>query len=324
MITASADHPASTITVREPPPGIRVEAHETTDGPERSFDVNIDPNLAAKNYPIAFDAFDGRRRQELLLELAVQPPSVDCPEGWRPAQAPEDRVVVAVNGPRETKIYPRVIEREVRDGAGKKYRVFALLIEQRTRDQPAPFYIMRDKVWVGLFQAYAHANRRKVPTPHGSADKDQEFLPVLGVPGPEAAKFAEWLGGRDRGRLPTCQQWDQAAGKNDGRLSPFPGTYVPDDPAGPAVGASGTPRAVNRLTRDISARGCRDMSGNGLEWTRLPPGDPPDESVSVRGQNFRASRPFTFKDAETDRSAAFPFNYEECDYIGFRVVIELE
>jgi formylglycine-generating enzyme required for sulfatase activity len=177
---------------------------------------------------------------------------------------------------------------------------------------------------VGLFRAYADANGGKVPTSKWSGDEDQDFLPVLGATGPEAAKFAEWLGARGRGRLPTCEQWDQAAGKNDDRRKPFPGEYDPKDPAGPVVGGrSGAPRPVNRFTRDISARGCRDMSGNGLEWTRLLPGETPFDNVRMRAKSYQSERPFTFEDTDPNKVQEFPFNSQD-DTIGFRVVIELE
>ena len=171
--------------------------------------------------------------------------------------------------------------------AGTDYRVVAVLIEQTKFGQPAPFYIMRDKVWAGLFRAFADENPGKVPTSKRTRGEDQDFLPALGVTGPEAEEFAAWLGGPGRGFLPTCPQWDQAAGKNDGSTSPFRGVCDPSDPAGPAVG--GTARAVNRVTCDVSIHGCRDMSGNGLEWTRLPPGqtrgylvDLPHEELHVQ------------------------------------------
>ena len=79
-IATSTDNPAATITVRDGlPRGIRVEARETANGPGRSLSVDIDPNLEPKDYTIAFDAFDGRRRQGLSIPLAVQPPDVRLP-----------------------------------------------------------------------------------------------------------------------------------------------------------------------------------------------------------------------------------------------------
>ena len=95
---------------------------------------------------------------------------------------------------------------------------------------PEPFYIMEDKVWVGLFRALCGR------TPRGAARRTQDGrradprLPVRYVTCKEAQVFAEWLGGKGRGFLPTEAQWDQAAGLNRKQ-----GRAEPADPAGVAV-----------------------------------------------------------------------------------------
>jgi hypothetical protein len=318
LITASANHAVSRVEVGAGLPGeIRVTARRTTEDRERYFDVDLDPNLAPGSYTIAFEAFDGRKPHPLSVQLEVEAPIVNCPKGWARAGPGEDQRLVAVNGLDGKKIYPKAIERVVRDAAGTEHRVVALLIQQATPRQPVPFYIMRDKVWLGLYRAYAEAERREVPTSKWYGNRDRDDLPVLGVKGTEAAQFAEWLGGL----LPTGDQWDQAWGKNDGLPNIFPpGKFDPKDPAGPAVG--GQPRAVHRSTLDVSYRGCRDMSGNGLEWTRLPSDQEPDELVLLRGRSYRDQRPLTFEDTDPNLIQRAPFD-NSWDEIGFRVVIEL-
>ncbi len=68
------------------------------------------------------------------------------PPGWVRAREGSGPVWV------RSKLYPPVIERTV-DGI----RVVALLIEKQRGDGPEPFYIMRDKVWVRLFEAFARS-----------------------------------------------------------------------------------------------------------------------------------------------------------------------
>ena len=155
---------------------------------------------------------------------------------------------------------------------------------------------------------------------------------MLGITGPEAAKFAEWLGaGAQGGDFPTCEQWDQAAGeKNDNRRKPFPGAYILNDPTGPAVGGrNGAPRPVNRLTRETAQR--PRMSGHvgqwPWEWTRLLPGESSFNNVRMRPRSYQSDRPFTFEDTDTkflDKGQQeYPFDFKN-NTIGFRVVIELE
>ena len=90
----------------------------------------------------------------------------------------------------------------------------------------------------------------------------------------EAQHFAVWLGGN----LPTVQQWNKAAGLNkddrkDDRQPDATGPYrrgrqpfAPED-LGIDREQQG-PLDVGRARLDESPWGCRDMAGNGREWTR--------------------------------------------------------
>src|SRR5262249_29202248 len=90
-------------------------------------------------------------------------------------------------------------------------------------------------------------------------------LPVFRVTPTEAHCFAEWLGGR----LPSKKQWLEAAGMFDDhkKAGPFEGDIT--DKAGLAVASFlNGPRPVDWGSQHVSSRGCRQMAGNGFEWTR--------------------------------------------------------
>jgi hypothetical protein len=121
--------------------------------------------------------------------------------------------------------------------------------------------------------------------------------------------------------LPTAEQWDQAAGMNrkDRRLGPFQGSDDPKKGTAIAVGLE-APRPIGSADRDISPSGCRDMSGNGWEWTRLPPGE---TDVVLRAETYMATAPFKFDKIKGD-SVVFEKFVDSNKEAGFRVVIELE
>ena len=146
----------------------------------------------------------------------------------------------------------------------------------------------------------------------------------------EAFQFAAWLGGR----LPSIAQWEKAAGRFDdqGGLGPFQGSWNPQQPGRIAVGRRGQgPMAVGMATADVSAFGCRDMAGNGLEWTRTSkdaaitlPLKARDESVGVllRGRSYVRSEPLYFRDLEDPLLNEAAFYYQRDPFIGFRVVFD--
>jgi serine/threonine protein kinase len=248
------------------------------------------------------------------------------PPDWHPA---EGAALVAGD---DGRFYPRAIERVLPSGH-RGLRVVALFINPApTREgKAAPFYIMRDKVWVSLFRRFANANPALVRYAFWQKSGDDE-LPVRYVTGVEAQEFARWLGGDGRGFLPTENQWDYAAGRylKDRRPGPFqskPGSAQgKKHPEWPeiAVGAKNQPLPVGKASRDISPFGCTDMSGNGEEWTRLGEKLPPTESVALRGASFDAEKPFTFDELDDpDKWGKWPFDLGDRK-IGFRIVIELE
>jgi formylglycine-generating enzyme required for sulfatase activity len=90
------------------------------------------------------------------------------------------------------------------------------------------------------------------------------------------------------------------------------------------------PMPVGTASQDLSPFGCRDMSGNGLEWTRTIPSRSAErvplekprknDPVTLRGRSYKDPEPLTFKDLEKKGELE---EYQNAgDDIGFRVVLE--
>jgi formylglycine-generating enzyme required for sulfatase activity len=160
--------------------------------------------------------------------------------------------------------------------------------------------------------------------------KASRQLPVMQVTVIEAYCFARWLGGN----LPEISQWDKAAGREDqqGRKGPFLPGWKRGDNKGIGIGrADEGPLPVGTAALDESVFMCRDMAGNGLEWTRdmasnrkkLVPLENPGRSdlVACRGRNYKETSPLLF--SEFDQKAEAEEYQTASDEIGFRVMIEL-
>jgi formylglycine-generating enzyme required for sulfatase activity len=154
------------------------------------------------------------------------------------------------------------------------------------------------------------------------ADAARGQLPATDVTPTEAHCFAEYLGGR----LPSGKEWDNAGGRYRGAAGPFQPGWKKGD-GGIALDLEG-PRPVGTSPADVSIYGCRDMAGNGFEWTRtwhdnpeegtVPLADPKEsDAVTVRGQSWSENRPYEFA---TARPKAETYNKAYSD-VGFRVVI---
>ncbi len=221
-------------------------------------------------------------------------------------------------------------------------------------DAHPPFYIMRDKVTNGQFEAALRDPRMLIFLLHWSKehpwtvqprtieaakgkkggkrpDGDSE-LPWMNVTVTEACGFAELLGGK----LPTQWQWDKAGGRFDGD---GPGNTRPLTKPWKGEGVAvkrDRPVPVGTSLLDISEFGCRDMAGNGRELTRdivdprdnqlvVPLARPyPTAQVFGRGKEVTGDEPFRFA-LLSDPDSGYP---EQLDYarprgnVGFRVVIE--
>ena len=103
------------------------------------------------------------------------------------------------------------------------------------------------------------------PQPEDFGIRSRESWPVLRVDIQEAHRCAEWLGGA----LPSVEQWDKAAGRfeSDRGVGPFESPFAAGEIA---IGREKLgPLPVGSAVKDVCKfSGCRDMAGNGLEWTR--------------------------------------------------------
>jgi hypothetical protein len=268
------------------------------------------------------------------------------PLGWEP---PPDRALT--DRDLNSKRYWKRLTRRYGDQP-----VTLLAIPKTNAGDPDTFYIMEDKVWNDLFKAVMEdpeaqkrlkervrdsgltekpgfpnsiqlGQWRRGATADGrdlGIDGDRGKLPVMRVTVLEALVFADRLGGK----LPTLKQWFKAAGKGEGnRKGPFA-----EDPQKPghfddiAVGLAATgPWPVGKAERDRSVYGCRDMAGNGNEWTRdLTDGrEVPVEVKAVMPQVFLTGKSYLDVDPLefTDPPAVADYNKTE-HYYGFRIVLE--
>jgi hypothetical protein len=265
-------------------------------------------------------------------------PAVDwLPEGTEPAEGAA--IVSDATGKR---YYDQVVK--VRDGQ----RILFRLIPKKATMDPATFYMMENKVWNDLFRTAAQdsgflrlldhhkgppngwrvAKAWQLPPTGAGKDATAGQRPVMGLTPIEAYSFAVWL----KGNLPTRQQWDKAAGSHE--ENPSLGPYrQPQDGAKPHIAIEGPESwPVGTAHDDVSAFGCRDMAGNGLEWTRdlwtgnhrLPSRDPgkPDQVIYLRGREHDAGVPLVYKDLLDKEESWTEGMQEDLAKISFRVVLE--
>jgi serine/threonine protein kinase len=301
-------------------------------GTSDSAQVNVSADLNAPpgKVTVTVHADAAGQRRQASFELTIAPPNCYWRQGW---ERPADARVVDVLG---SKYYDRI------DVVKDATRVRFLLVQKKKESDPPVFYIMETKVPVALFRQFAAANPTLVKGKDweakgvAGAAKPRDKQPVMKVTSLEAYHCARWL----NGNLPTRRQWDKAAGRFEPeRLEgPFQGKWDPASPAGIAVnrGTEG-PMDCGQAARDIGPLGCRDMAGNGREWTRdlgldrgtveLLVNSAKDNNtfVHLRGQSYAEDKPLLFGDLERKEKDNDPdiklFWNAEPD-IGFRVVIE--
>jgi serine/threonine protein kinase/formylglycine-generating enzyme required for sulfatase activity len=178
-------------------------------------------------------------------------------------------------------------------------------------------------------------NQEDWPQPN-DLGADNPRWPVLRVDIQEAHRCAVWLGGV----LPSAEQWDKAAGRfeDDRGAGPFEGPIVEPGDVNVGGGENGRPVPVGAAPKDVCRfSGCRDMAGNGLEWTRTlrQDGDaseyfgdlPRDKfaTVPLRGRSYKDTEPLTYAYLEgTPVDLAFFQSRRIALYdslIGFRVAL---
>jgi formylglycine-generating enzyme required for sulfatase activity len=272
------------------------------------------------------------------------------PEGWEPEEGTS-----VVESPHTKKRYYQRLVKKVGDQT-----VVLVVVPQKDQEDPRTFYIMENKVWNDVYAEFmrdpaAKELFKKYSSRDGCADvvggdwksgaraNDPPNM-ALGVEGKwarvpafrmkvtEAHCFAEWLGKGlgDTGiaRLPSDVQWMKAAGKGeDMRVGPFDGSA--DDLNGIAVRLGQGPWPIDKGERDVSKYGCRQMAGNGYEWTRTLhhcPDEIPLKEMPRRicymfvvSQSYDGTSLKTFE--EMKKPMAIKVTEAKPD-IGFRVVIE--
>jgi serine/threonine protein kinase len=222
-----------------------------------------------------------------------------------------------------------------------------LLIPQKKNEDPRTFYMMENKVSRSQFHNAMTKEADLQKLVKSFKDKwgwtiqekwrkqsligEEAQWPVFDITVTEAYCFAAWL----EGNLPTVDQWDKAGGGYDGE----PGPYQAGADKAQLQKELGlhreNPLPIDRLAPlAISLFGCRDMAGNGREFTRdlydlnatikhRVPRDPPEKTkeVVLRAQSHNKGNrpPYTFGKTLRDF-----LGYEETDNdVGFRVVLEI-
>ena len=197
-----------------------------------------------------------------------------------------------------------------------------LLIPRLRNSDPETFYMMENKVAVGLFRKFATALRGQIeddswqkgasveragsPEPVDLNNSD-ERLPATRMCVNDAYKFATnyverkkldngpWVGGN----LPTVQQWDKAAGRFEPAVGegPFKGPWsLEEDKDRTQVAVNrdqAGPLPVGQASKDVSVFGVRDMAGNGREWTAqcVCPADRRQRGAAAVAQAVRPGDP---------------------------------
>ncbi|HTN74491.1 MAG TPA: SUMF1/EgtB/PvdO family nonheme iron enzyme, partial [Pirellulaceae bacterium] len=214
------------------------------------------------------------------------------------------------------------------------------------------FYIMENKVWNQLFAIFNEQHLQTHPDQEGTpawpddwqrlgAAKGADDLPadaaplhpVMRVGYPQSQQFAAWLGGK----LPTCQQWDTAAGfylpLASQRQGPFQGEWketLADRPEIAVDRVEQGPLPVGTARDDVSPHGVRDLSGNGAEWTR-DASSGQFSTIMLRGRRYDKLLPLYYDHLREEKQQLDPQQHNEIDsedpeatspYIGFRIVIE--
>jgi serine/threonine protein kinase/formylglycine-generating enzyme required for sulfatase activity len=277
-------------------------------------------------------------QQTGVIELGVEPSGLSLPVGWEKSSSAE---LVSVGD--------KVFYKQIDVPAGSK-RVHFILIPKLPTDSPndpGSFYIMRDKVSVGLFRQFADANP-KIKNAKLCLDLEvqresqkqklngNDRCPLLGVDVGTAYECVRWLAGK-KGHLPTQAQWNKAAGLRgkDQKGGPYRGDWE-GSKGKLKIAVHGEPEPMDDSTDDIAPTGCRFMAGNGEDWTRetidalspLVPVENPslDISVITRGRSYREAplRPLLYADL-VGIPGSRPYLTEPkqaIDMVGFRAVIE--
>jgi eukaryotic-like serine/threonine-protein kinase len=263
------------------------------------------------------------------------------PEIWLPTGSGLEGKFVAVDGAPLVRSSQGILSTRIERIVDADTRVEFVLVPENPDwpvGAPRTFYIMKHKVWNSLYRKFSGE------TDASPRAKLHERLPAVNVTAGKAYEFAQWLCG-PRGNLPSDKQWLAAAGFYDHELGRLPSDWLNGPYREPWDQADKTqisvnrgeegPRPVGQASRDESYYGCRDMAGNGEEWTStvysgvfrddIPIPQLPNQGlVRILGMSHGAPEPVSFSSlgVETSRykieeKASFSPN------ISFRVVLDV-
>jgi serine/threonine protein kinase len=252
-------------------------------GDDLAVDVTADAQAkVGATRHLQITASGGRQEVRVPIDVTVLYLPPGNATGTEP-QDPQDRDV------NEKLFHPRVTWKS----AGGTPVDFVLIPKRPGEEGPDSYYMMVDKVSVRLFGEFA---KTKYPDwrPPAQDGNENEDYPVFNVSWEQARQFAEWLGGE----LPDTAEWDKAAGfrawDESKDTGPFVGRWSGDHRPDIAV-AMKKARPLGAAKHDRSEPyGCRDMAGNGAEWTRTRK-RAQSNLIELRGRSFRSPQPFLFK-----------------------------
>jgi hypothetical protein len=127
------------------------------------------------------------------------------------------------------------------------------------------FYIDRYPVTNEAYEMFLRDNPDVEPPPSWSGRSAPQSLrdhPVVGVSWQDAQAYAVWAGKR----LPTADEWQQAAGGQDGRRYPWGDRFTPGCCNTREAGEGGTTPVGKYSPGADSPYGVADMAGNVWEW----------------------------------------------------------
>lgn len=312
------------------PPGIQVQELELGPGEETgTLEITANQSAEAGQRPVTIRALGGNLDREKTFVLTV----IKMPRGCRPRKRERDPQLDLVKDSLGLLFHRRI--EYVSPGGGPPFEFLVVPKGDSTITgvDPDTFYIMEDKVSVAQFDPFARDEMNKVLPGIWNAREDKD-CPALRIKGLDAYSFATvWIKG---GNLPRLDQWDKAAGRyaTSPREGPYKGTWMPGQPAGDiAVGGLKRPLKCGQARLDVSPAGCRDMSGNGLEWTRSQRDNgwvhitraklAQATNVQLRGWDYVMPGPYQFAEEDFGGIQSYHvYDKEAFPNIGFRVVLE--
>ncbi len=316
-----------------------------------SADLNMPQAPEGLNSEVNLRVEDGTGTAERAIQLTIVPPSMTLPPGCEPAPGAQ-RQRVAEEGANYWDRIVRKLPASALLPSGTPCEL--VLIPYNSELKLPSFYMLANKVWNELFAVFdkqfvsarpRQAKNEKKENEDEAEDWPDAWLkqgaakgaedmpatkyplhPVMKVNHRQAQEFSKWLGGA----LPTCQQWDTAAGlylpDAAQRQGPFLEEWKKSTTPGDAIAINreGT-LPINEANDDISPFGCRHMAGNGAEWTR-DASDGAFSSAQLRGRQYFKKEPLLYRDLR-DKDKQAKLESEDLTatspYIGFRIVIEL-